>query len=88
MSSPYGICQHAQSFTSFPVTFPTPAYGGLLISNFAASASSITFTTLGGETVTMALGNVSASNNPYFLPIQIVAIVAVTNVGTVTALWN
>jgi hypothetical protein len=88
MPSPISLCPHAQSFVSFPVTFPIPAYGGLILSNFSAASSSITFTTLGGETVTMALGNVAATNNPYYLPIQIAAVNAVTNVGTVTALWN
>ena len=80
---------HAASYTSgFPVTLPKTATGGLLLSNFAAGAASITITTPGGETVIIALGTTAVGNNPMVIPIQATIINAVTGVGTVTALWH
>lgn len=79
---------HAQVVTSFPTTLAQPSRGGIILSNFSAGASSITVTMAGGEVVTMSLGTAAASNNPVYLPIQITAINAVTNLGTVTALWH
>ena len=79
---------HAQSYTSFPVTFPAPARGGILLSNFAAGAASITVVTAGGETVVIALGTPTVANIPIYLPIQVAAVSAVASIGTVTALWH
>jgi hypothetical protein len=80
---------HAAAYTSgFPVTLPIPARGGLLLSNFAAGAASVTLTTVGGESVTIALGTTAVGNVPVYLPIQAAIINAVANVGTVVALWH
>ena len=79
---------HAQVVTSFPMTLAQPSRGGIILSNFSAGASSITVTMAGGEQVIISLGTAVASNNPVYLPLQITAINAVTNLGTVTALWH
>ena len=81
---------HAKSYTSFgsPVTLSPPATGGLLLSNFAAGAASITVVMAGGETTTIALGTPTVASAPVYLPIQVQAINAATSVGTVTALWH
>ena len=79
---------HAQSYTSFPVTFPAPARGGILLSSFAAGVASITLPTVGGETVVIALGTPTVANIPIYLPIQAVGVSAAPSIGAVTALWH
>ena len=81
---------HAQSYTSFgsPITLPMGARGGLLLSNFAAGAASITLTTVSGETVVIALGTPTVASAPVYLPIQAAVINAAASIGTVTALWH
>ena len=89
MSSNLGDpCPHAQVITSFPMTLAQPARGGIILSNFGAGASSLTVTTAGGEVIVLSLGTTAAQNNPVYLPIQITAVNAAANVGTVTALWH
>ena len=80
---------HAAYYTSFssPVTL-SPVARGLLLSNFAAGAASITFTTVNSEVITVALGTLVAASLPIFLPVQASMINSVTGVGTVTALWH
>ena len=79
---------HAKSYTSFPATLVPPATGGIILSNFAAGAASITLTTVGGEQITMAEGTPAVSAAAAYLPIQVASIQAVANIGTVTALWH
>ena len=87
MSSNLGDpCPHAQAYTSFPVTFPAPARGGLLFTNITGGATTIVLTTVGGETVTLPLGTISDSI--LYVPIQATAIVSAANIGTIVALWH
>lgn len=80
---------HAATYTSFgsPVQL-TVAARGLLLSNFAAGAASITITTVNNETITIPLGTTAVGNVPVYLPIQVAVINSATNVGAVTALWH
>lgn len=80
---------HAAIFTSFgsPIQLGVAARG-LLLSNFAAGAASITITTVSNEQVTIPLGTTAVGNVPVYLPIQAAVINAATNVGAVTALWH
>lgn len=66
----------------------SPSARALLLSNFAAAAASITVQTVGGETVTIALGTTTVASAPVILPLQVQAITAIANIGTVTALWH
>ena len=79
---------HAAVYNSFPATFAQKATGGIIISNWGAGASNLTLTTVGGESLLIAFGTTAVSNNPVYLPIQVAAITAANNVGTVTALWH
>jgi hypothetical protein len=88
MSNELIASSHAQVVTSFPTTLAQPSRGGIILSNFSAGASSITVTMLGGEQVVISLGTAAASNNPVWLPLQITAINAAANLGTVVALWS
>jgi hypothetical protein len=88
MSNELIASSHAQVVTSFPTTLVQPSRGGIILCNFSAGASSITVTMLGGETVIIALGTAAAQNNPVWLPLQITAVNAAANLGTVVALWS
>jgi hypothetical protein len=80
---------HAQVYTSgFPITLNPPARGGIIISNFLSGTSSISFTTVGGETIVMTAAANAQANGPVYLPIQVASINSLTNIGAVTALWN
>jgi hypothetical protein len=78
---------HAATVTA-SATPLTVAANALLLCNFAAGAASITVTTAGGETLTIALGTPTVANIPIVLPIQVTAVTAISNIGTVVALWH
>ena len=83
-------CPHAAVYTSCgsPITLNPPARGGILLLNFSAAASTVTITTVSGETLLIPLGNTTVQEVPIFLPIQVAVINAVSNVGAVISLWH
>jgi glycine/serine hydroxymethyltransferase len=84
-SDPFPHAAVVTASTTVPLAVPAR---GLLLSNFAASANSITVVTVGGETVVIALGTQTTASAPIYLPIQVTMVTATTGVGTIVALWH
>jgi hypothetical protein len=83
-------CPHAVVYTSFasPIVLNPQALGGVMISNFQSGVSTATFTTVGGEVITLTAASNAQASGPVFLPIQVAVINTASNIGAITALWH